>query len=519
VEVLARIGRFEDARHHLAAHTKKGDLTLEQATELSEIVSHIEQDDEAENFRLHYAATGGLRELRLLVRALRARHDARQLALYAPQLARATRDPEDFGLSLKALFQSDQFGELVALTDEMPELLGDDNDLVALRGWSLYRLGHVVQAGEIAHKLWQTRGSSSDRELAINTSIEGGDWAFLHVVVAREAERANDLTPADLLRFARLALEIGSSYVDQFRDTALAKAPDDPAVNLAAYMLATERGEEYRGHQAHGWFQKATALSGPDGPVQSVAMRDVVAEATGWRERTEKIDQMLRRGEAPLFIVSRALRRQLLDLSLGQALRNARPWEGRVKYPVFAFSGARIPCELSAVHCVALDITAIITLQFLGLFEKVIGAFGRIVIAPSTLAMLFLDRQFIKLHQPSQLAMARRIHKLIAGGSLKVVAHDASATLQREVGRDLSSLLSAATASSGIVVRSAPVPRLDSFLEDIVDMRKPKATPNHIYGRPIGDGARHNLSLLTLSCSWTIWQYTTSTSPVCWSRC
>src|SRR5262249_35872595 len=131
---------------------------------------------------------------------------------------------------------------------------------------------------------------------------------------------------------------------------------------------------------------------------------------------------------------------------------------------------AHMPCDLSNAGRIALDITAIVTLQLLGLLEKAIATFSRVVIAPSTLSMLFLDRQFIKLHQPSQLAMAGRINKLIAGNGLKVVTQTAEDPIGREVGRDLTCLLSTAKESGGIVVRSAPVPRLNSFLEDTADM-------------------------------------------------
>lgn len=146
---------------------------------------------------------------------------------------------------------------MLALADELPDVYTLDNEYMAIKGWSLYGLGRVMEARAIARTLLELRQVPAGRELAINTAIESGDWGNLQAILAREAVRADTLPTDDLIRMARLALEAGSAYVDHFRDAALRKAPDDPQLNLSAYTLATERGEEYCGPQAYEWFRKA----------------------------------------------------------------------------------------------------------------------------------------------------------------------------------------------------------------------------------------------------------------------
>jgi hypothetical protein len=333
-------------------------------------------------------------------------------------------------------------------------------------------LGRVKQARETARYLLTRRDVAGDRELAVATAIEIGDWGDLQAILAREVLRADTLTPGDLIRLARLALEASSPYVDQFRDAALRKAPDDPEINLAAYTLAIERGSEYQSSEAHTWFQKAIVRSGSEGPVRSVSIRELIEQAPHWNKHTETVDQMLRRGDMPAFVAAKAVRRQVIDLTLGQALRNTDANDRRIKYPVLAFSGAQPERDITEAKSVALDITAIITLDYMGLLEKALKRFDQIVIAPNTLSMLFLERQFLKFHQPSQMAKAQRLQELIAAGSLKVMAAEggSESARSREIGRELAALLAAAEREGGLVVRSAPVFKLGSFLEERVDM-------------------------------------------------
>jgi hypothetical protein len=471
IEVLARLGRFEEARSHIALHAG-AHLTSEQASDLEEMVAHIQKGDEVDSLRQRYAGSKNIGDLRLLVAGLRARDDTKQLAIYAPVLARETRTVGDFDLAIKSLFRDDQLTNVLDLARELPELVDLDDEYSSIKGWALFRLGRVMEARAIARPLMQKRGETADRELVINTAIESGDWGNLQALLAQEADRVDAIPASDLARLARLALEVGSPYVDHFRDAALRKAPDDPQVNLSAYMLATERGEEYRGSQAQDWFQNAIKNSGPEGPVWSVSMREMIDQASGWNEQVARVDELRRRAEAPLFIIAHALRRQLLDLILGQAYRNTDPNESRLRFPVFAFFGAHAWHSLSKSRSVALDVSCILTLDYLSLLETVIDHFDDVIIAPSTLSLLFIERQHLGVRQPSEIAKAERVRALIDSGGLKVISEDTETSLadEKEMGRDLAIMLSLAKRDGGLVVRSAPVSKPGTYLEEHAEM-------------------------------------------------
>jgi hypothetical protein len=387
IEALSRVGRFEDARERLAGHRDWVDDAA--AAHLEELIASVESGNEAERFRKLYEQTKELNYLRLFVMALMKESDTHQLAVYAPMLLRETSRIEDYEVSLKALYADKQFKQVIELAQAYSDLHPLKDDFLSYESWSHFSLGNVLEAQRIARALVDRRDDPNDRELDINTAIETGDWGRLQAIVTREAERASSLEPRLLIRLARLAYESGSLYVDKFRDAAIANAQNDPAVFLAAYQLSVERGEEYQESRAHLWFQQAIVLSDAEGPVQQVKLRDIVDRTAGWNKKVDDIDKMLSEVKIPLYLAARELNRQPIEFILGSALRNARATDPREQFAVLAFAGNRPPDPMQGMRRAALDITALFTLDYLGLLQKTIDAFDKIVISPTTLGSLF----------------------------------------------------------------------------------------------------------------------------------
>jgi hypothetical protein len=307
IEALARAGRFEDARKRFEEH-KQSRLSAEQAETINAMLTGIESGDETEQIRRQYENSRSLQDLLFLIDAFNNRGDQRQLATYAPDLVRATHRVEDFRLAIGALFNERRYDELLALTDELPDLFVLDSDFLSLKAWSLFYVGRVMEARGIVRTLLAKRSDPNDRELAINTAIESGDWGYLQSILISEIARTDVIEPQSLMRLARLALEAGSPYADQFRDAALEKAGETPEVYLAAYMLSVERGDEYQETRAHGWLEKAARLSGPEGPVQQMPLKGLIDQAVGWNTHVSHVDKALREGRVPLFLAAQALR-------------------------------------------------------------------------------------------------------------------------------------------------------------------------------------------------------------------
>lgn len=179
----------------------------------------------------------------------------------------------------------------------------------------------------------------------------------------------------------------------------------------------------------------------------------------------------------PAFGAAHLLNRTLIDLVLLPSLANLDKADNRRRSVVYAYSGARPPRPLPPFKTVALDLVGVITLARLGLLESVIAAYEAIVIPHATLLWLFQERQRATFHQPSRIKDAHYIKQLVANKVLTVLpsqplGHDA---LVQQVGDELASLLvtaktKAEAGNSSIVVRSAPVLRLGSLMEEEADL-------------------------------------------------
>jgi hypothetical protein len=238
-------------------------------------------------------------------------------------------------------------------------------------------------------------------------------------------------------------------------------------VLIGAYTLVLEEGLDEREQAAHDWFRRALDLSGPGGPVKQFELKELLSQQAEWSEHSRAIGDAVAGGEMPLLVAAPGLRATLVDVLLGNLVRNAAATDSRKRSAMTICSGRRgAPVPVGAVQRLALDISAIMVLGWLGLLPSVLNAFPEIVVPAGTLYELFEGRARIRRFQKSRLRRAEQIRDLIAQKRLKVVRstvnpQDAPA---REVGPELAGLIGAAQANAGIVVRAAPVLRLG--LED-----------------------------------------------------
>lgn len=470
IESLTMAGRLDDARERLA--WAEGKLTAHQVQQLRDLIEGAEKGDELERFKTQYERDPDLATLRIIVGLARERNDHRTIAEFAPPLARATKQAGDFRLALTGLYSEREFERVIALCDELPELFVLDNEFASIKAWSLFQVGRLVEARELARAVYGKRGNQNDRELAVNTAIETGDWGYLQSLVSQQLDEINELDAESLIRMARIAFEVGSPYVDKFMAAAMNRFPDNPNVFLAAYSMSVERGLEVSDAQSHIWFQKALALSGKDGPVQAVSLKDLREHSKGWSRQVENVSRLIGDAQIPIYAAATALRRQPADMFIGQAIRNRIQTDPNAQGAILAFSGRRGIADLSDKRRVAIEPTALFTLQYLDLLGPALQAFERVVLAPSTLSNLFVQRQFLRVHQPSAAKKARRIVDLIASRKLTVLSKlpEGPVRLQQEVGEETAGMIAAAEEIGGLVVESWPVHRVGSLLEDQADL-------------------------------------------------
>lgn len=468
VTALALAKDASSARALLDAHRESTDPAIVSRLE-AEIAKAEGADPVAENIRL-YEKLGTVHELRALVETLKRQQNHRLLGPYAEKLYAQTEDPGDIVVAAKAYAATDDAANFVRVVESFPITRARSPDLQRRYAWQLLVGGRLKESAAMAQEL---RGNAErDTRLEVALAIETGQWEQLASLLGQYLEKPDQHDARTLIQAAHWA---HASDYGPSRELMLAAVtkPDPPAdVLLGAYTVAVEGGLEEGNPQAHEWFNRALALSGPDGPVQRMEIKDLLARQIEWNQHTRRINEAITHGEVPLVVAASALRITLVDIVLGNFLRNTEQPDPRQRTLIPIFSGRRLPGPLGSVNRVALDASAILVLGSLGLLGQVLRTFGTVVVAAGLMYELFNGQRRLREFQRSRLARAAQLQSLLRT-SLKILGTPKAAPtdpLTGEVGLELADLLRAAQANSGVVVRPAPVYRLGSSGRESADL-------------------------------------------------
>jgi hypothetical protein len=425
-----------------------------------------------------YEKTDDLRDLHNLMTFLERQHSWAEMLPYAEKMFDRTRALEDAKRVALALNAVGWMADLHAFLSKHSELVPLSNTLRTLWAWSLFRAGRLLEAAAVLDQLTAHRETEQHRTLRIQLAIVSGQWDNL-VAITEQEWRSRDLRNArELLAAGRLAQAVGSPLAKDLVIAAAAKAPDDAQILANAFFYSTEAGWE-RDSITSGWLRRAAELSSDNGPVRRSSLSELLNQKPAWDQHVASILEQLTKGIVPVFGAADGLRRSLTDFTLTRSIANSKETDPRKRQPVFAFSGARVGNIASAIKSIGVDVSALLTLARLNLLDTVLTAYEHIAIPHSTLLWLFEEKQKVAFHQPSRIRDAHELLRLVTSRSLSVQpeipARDYA--LAREVGEELAELLLSATARNHqggapkhFVVRSSPVPRVGSFMEEEADL-------------------------------------------------
>ena len=166
-------------------------------------------------------------------------------------------------------------------------------------------------------------------------------------------------------------------------------------------------------------------------------------------------------------------------MMLTPLLANQQESDPRRRVAVPAFSGKRPKQELSLPKVLGLDASALLTLGGLGLLDTLKKSNCELRIPHSTLEWLFTERQRAAFHQPSRFLRAQKVQDLLANEKLALFSPSTNPdhALSTQVGDELASMICQAeevsneeSARRSYVVRSFPVPRLGTFINENADL-------------------------------------------------
>ncbi|MDG2517809.1 esterase/lipase family protein [Lysobacter soli] len=422
-----------------------------------------------------------------LIEALERQEDKGRLLPATEKLFEMTKDVKAAERHAIALYDSSDVVSCLTFLQSIPEIVSQSQKLQSLMAWSLYGSGEFAAARSLLPAM-TLQDPYNARTLATNLAISSGDWESIQRSVEDDWANREDRRPIDLVAAAKLAVQIGSSRSKDLLREAVRKGVDDPAVLLGAYVCATEGGFEDSG-EAFEWLSRAAELSGPNGPVQKMTLEQVKERQPDFVRRERDVSEAYAHAEMPAFLVAKSLNRSQSSLVTLAALTNRDELDARRRSWIPAFSGARAPDDMIAVRSVAIDVSALLNLELLGLTDQAFDQFEKVVIPHGTMAWLFRERQHAVFHQPSQVERAIALQRLISDGSLETFTQENAipSELVIEVGSDLAALLSDAAverpndARQRIVVQSGRVHKVGSLLEEPADV---SAYHQHLCGLP-----------------------------------
>lgn len=475
IEMLARSGQTQQAESRLSELLRLGLSGLEECR-LRRLIKEASGTDSVDQRLALYEGSRSITDLRNLVVALEDRKDWGRLAGFGRSLFDLTHDLLDATRYAIALYETGQLDDLLALLQEFPSLLEQSEQLQGLRCWALFQQGAFVEAHSSLLQLRTKRDSANYRSLVVNIAIASGDWESLQVFIEEEWTARESRSPNDLIRVAKLAQMVGTPRTKDLVLESARRGAQDPKILIGCYMIASESGWEDN-QEVSKWMQEAAALSDENGPIQKVSLKELVDRQPGWEEHETQTWSMLAQGKAPMFSVARLVHRSLLSLFLVPALANLSEADVRKRAIIHAFSGARGDND-AAPNTLAMDATALLTAEMLGVTQSIIDHFSEIAIPHSTLGWLFEEKRRILFHQPSRVSDAQELRQLIAEGSLKAFERTtlAAPELASEVGPGLAAMLADVVSNcpendrQRLVVHAYPVYRVGSLMEEEADL-------------------------------------------------
>jgi hypothetical protein len=476
IDMLSRAGLPDRAKECLGRLVEDGISEVEESR-LRRTIAEAEGSDPVKARKEQFGSTDSLGDLMSLVEELENRGEWDDLCDYSEMLFERTQSLRDAERLAKTLANARKNEGLVRFLKDKRTLLVQSKNLQLIYCWALFDQGALVEGRTELEKLDDDWDNPNYRALQVNLGIYLGDWNSLSAITAKECREKDKRGAQELIGAAQLALHIGSPNAKELLFEAARKGSDDAEILTAAYLIASNAGWE-DDEEVFRWLQKAATLSGKDGPIKMMSLKDVMELKPDWDRRESEIWKMLSRGEIPMFVAAQPLNKSLIDLMLFPALANLSENDPRRRGAVPAYSGQRQSRPFTAGGSVGIDATALLTLSFLNLLDKALDAFDAVHVPHSTLAWLFREKQKVAFHQPSRIRNAHRLQNLLTIGALEKLSQNTApdSDLTAQVGEELALLIAEAEKAIGnderqhVVVRSSPVQRMASLMGEEADL-------------------------------------------------
>ncbi|WP_321802758.1 hypothetical protein [Burkholderia sp. BCC1993] len=473
--LLASDGQAIRAREELESN--RSVFSADHAAQLEAEIAATEGEDIRPRLERIYTESPTIVNLHLLVEHLLKVQDFVALEPKARELYQLERALPNARIVVACLSHRTNLDprEMVEFLEAEHDVVGNDLELKSQLAWSLLQCGEWKKARALNDELLVAQpNAESHVGLDINIAIKSGDWEHFATIFDREWPRKNNHSPRTLLLLAQLANDghVPTEKAFELVRLAAEKASDSAPALVAAYNAAVTLGRE--DELSAAWLHHAAATD-TSGVIKRIPVRELTEEILpSLQKRNESLLDHLQKSTAPIQLIASVLKMPIARLYCAIPSANERQTDAR-KRVVLPFFGARLE-KSTLANCdpIGFDITSILTLTTLGLFDRALEFFQRVHIAPDTLELLLVESRHMRFRQPSELQLAHSILAALRRLTLRTVedGYQPPDWLIQEVGPRLAQLLESAKTTQGFVITAFPVFRVGSLNEAPANLRE-----------------------------------------------
>ncbi len=475
IQLFSKAGLTRNATDRLAIILQLG-ISEHENLRLEGVIAESEGQNPIEIRKEQFEQTNNLNDLANLVDVLIKRHAWEDVCHYGQILFGKTGSLQDGEYLAFALEYQGKTELLNTFINANKDLISQSPRLQMINCWKLYHLGDFLNAHAELKKINIDSDDLNYRELTKSIAVAMGDWATLNSFVTKENIHKHARTAEELIEAAALALHLGSNISKSLVVAAVEKSPNDPQILEKAYFLATREGWEDT-QEISQWLQMAAELSKHDGPIQKLSLEQILKRKPIWDRQRDNTWRQLQVGAIPMFIAGNLLNKSLIEFMLFPALDNPRGTDPRRTVLIPAYNGMRTPMVIDPQCVLGIDASALITLSFLGILDRVLDVFPTIYLPHSTFSWLLEEKGNAAFHQPSRIRSARAIHALIADKSIEEFIPKAviDGDLASQIGYERAQLIADAEKEyedglQRVVVCPSPIYRISSLMNEEVDL-------------------------------------------------
>ena len=473
IHALIENGQVADAEKELEGCVE---IFSEDDFERHSLIIADRKGEELKQIEILYKRTGKYEDLVNLVFYLERTRQWVSLLPYAKQLLKAHRAAIHLRSLIRAMQQSgasDQ--DIVACLDEYHDLViprtPEGDELLLYRALALFGLGMFAEAREIANDIAVNCHDPNAISLEINVAMRTGQWEHFTAIADREFPRLEELSPRVLLQMASVVADRDPDRAMRITGVAAEKEQENGETQAYAYWLASQIGRE---SDAVVSFERATRLAQQgEGPFRLFQLREVVETMRVHAQRRREWEQQYHTGEMGLHQICGLLNIPMAQILVGALFRNEKETDPRRRSVMPIRHGGRSLVELSETNSMAFDLSSLLVLESLEILEVAFDTLERVCLSPRLMDILFVEHRQVRFHQPSRVAKARRILKLIDEGVIQVLQEVQSPNeLVEEVGPEMATLLHMAKSNGGRVLSTLPIHKAESLGEEAADLQE-----------------------------------------------